>query len=117
MKTLVLQDIIVRVCFILGNLSSDNADTRDLLFSRHSALPTLNAVFDKYLTLERQQVINICVDNEDFVLKFILWLMVLAMICFYRQIIFIGCTNSENDLTTKISQSMSLCVVYTRELL
>ena len=44
------------MCFILGNLSSDDADTRDVLFSRHSALPTLNAVFDKYLALEREQV-------------------------------------------------------------
>ena len=44
------------MCFILGNLSSDDADTRHLLFSRYSALPTLNVVFDKYLALERDQV-------------------------------------------------------------
>lgn len=69
-----MQDIVVRVCFILGNLSSDNADTRDLLFSRHSALPILNEVFDRYLALERQlQVLR--VDHEYFVLKNVLfWL-------------------------------------------
>ena len=47
-----IQDIVVRVCFILGNLTAEDAQMREQLFFSHTALPVINSLAAKYFSLE-----------------------------------------------------------------
>ena len=51
-----LQDILVRVCFILGNLTTEDQETRRELFSTHHALPPLTSLTASCVAAEMAQV-------------------------------------------------------------
>ena len=50
--TLFWQDLVVRVCFILGNLTAKNDSSRKLLFDQPDALDTLLMVLKSYFEMD-----------------------------------------------------------------
>ena len=52
----------MRVCFILGNLSSDDTSCWEQLAFTHSALTILEGLIEKYFTREVTNVYGKCVD-------------------------------------------------------
>lgn len=50
-----LQEISVRVCFILGNLTADDREVRERLYFSLSALPVLEGLSERYLDVETRQ--------------------------------------------------------------
>ena len=61
----------VRVCFVLGNITTTEDETRKVLYERCSLLPILNGVFGRYVTQSQDLKDNKEKRNkcEDVVIK------------------------------------------------
>ena len=67
---LCFQDIVVRVCFILGNLTADDEDTRFLLYFQHLASQYLTPLLQQCVHLQLEQVLNPPLSSSLFHLLF-----------------------------------------------
>ena len=51
---IILQELVVRVCFILGNLASKSEDVRDAIFFDDSFLEVILSVMQTYFNFEME---------------------------------------------------------------
>ncbi|OPL20861.1 hypothetical protein AM593_01654, partial [Mytilus galloprovincialis] len=71
--TLVFQDVVVRVCFILGNMTAKNDDARLRLFQENKSMDALLAIMKYYLDRDIKDVVvrvcfilgNMTAKNDD----------------------------------------------------
>ena len=70
-----LQELVVRVCFILGNLASKSEDVRDAIFFDDSFLEVILSVMQTYFNFEMEVMhlnsfnIHVCFRNYIIVLS------------------------------------------------
>lgn len=50
----VLQELVVRICFILGNLTSKSEKVREFIFSDESFMEVLVSVMQTYFNMEME---------------------------------------------------------------
>lgn len=60
---IVQQELVVRVCFILGNLTSKSEKVREAIFSDESFMEVLVSVMQTYFNLE-MEVCGVLVDDS-----------------------------------------------------
>jgi hypothetical protein len=61
--SLVFQDVVVRVCFILGNMTAKNDDARLRLFQENKSVDALLAILKYYL--ERDIKVCYCPSKKN----------------------------------------------------
>ena len=72
---IIMQELVVRVCFILGNLASKSEDVRDAIFFDDSFLEVILSVMQTYFNFEMEVRhlnsfnIHICFKNYVIVLS------------------------------------------------
>ena len=70
-----MQELVVRVCFILGNLASKSEDVRDAIFFDDSFLEVILSVMQTYFNFEMEVrslnsfVIRVCFKNYIYLLS------------------------------------------------